>query len=61
MNEKKILSRIGNLIESPGFYPNLTGNENLNIMARLRGVPGSNAIRNALDVVRLPYKDKKLF
>lgn len=27
-NDKKILSRIGNLIESPGFYPNLTGTEN---------------------------------
>lgn len=60
-NEKKILSRIGNLIESPGFYPNLTGTENLKIMARLRGVPNSNAVKNALDVVGLPYKDKKLF
>ncbi len=26
-NEKKILPRIGNLIEAPGFYPNLTGLE----------------------------------
>ena len=25
-NEKKLLPRIGSLIESPGFYPNLTGN-----------------------------------
>lgn len=24
-NEKKLLPRIGSLIESPGFYPNLTG------------------------------------
>jgi bacitracin transport system ATP-binding protein len=30
-------------------------------MARLRGVPGSNAIHNALEVVGLPYKDKKLY
>ena len=26
-NEKKLLPRIGSLIESPGFYPNLTGTE----------------------------------
>ena len=28
-NEKKLLPRIGSLIESPGFYPNLTATENL--------------------------------
>lgn len=60
-NEKKILPRIGSLIESPGFYPNLTGTENLKIFARLRGVPSHNAIRDALEVVGLPYRDKKLF
>ena len=32
-NEKRILPRIGCLIESPGFYPNLTGTENLQIFA----------------------------
>lgn len=60
-NEKKILPRIGCLIESPGFYPNLTGTENLKIFARLRGVPKRNAIKGALEVVGLPYNDKKLF
>lgn len=60
-NEKKILPRIGCLIESPGFYPNLTGTENLKIFARLRGVPKKNAIKEALEVVGLPYNDKKLF
>ena len=60
-NEKKLLSRIGSLIESPGFYPNLTATENLRIFATLRGVPNRNAIKNALDLVGLPYKDKKLF
>lgn len=59
-NEKKILPRIGCLIESPGFYPNLTGTENLKIFARLRGIPAKNAIKSALEVVGLPY-DKKLF
>ena len=60
-NEKKLLPRIGTLIEPPGFYPNLNATENLRIFATLRGVPNRNAIRNALDLVGLPYKDKKLF
>ena len=60
-NEKKLLPRIGSLIESPGFYPNLTGTENLRIFSTLRGVPNNHAIKDALDLVGLPYKDKKLF
>lgn len=60
-NEKKLLPRIGSLIESPGFYPNLTATENLRIFATLRGVPNRSAIKDALDLVSLPYKDKKLF
>ena len=60
-NEKKLLPRIGSLIESPGFYPNLTVTENLRIFATLRGVPNRHAIKDALDLVGLPYKDKKLF
>ncbi len=58
---KKILPRVGCLIESPGFYPNLTGTENMKIFARLRGVPKRNAVQEALEVVGLPYNDKKLF
>lgn len=60
-NEKKLLPRIGSLIESPGFYPNLTATENLRIFASLRGVPNRQAIKDALNLVGLPYKDKKLF
>lgn len=60
-NEKKLLPRIGSLIESPGFYPNLTGTENLHIFATLRGVPNTHAIKDALDLVGLPYKDNKPF
>lgn len=59
--EKRILPRIGAIIETPGFYPNLTGTENLEIFAKLRGTAGPNAVKNALEVVGLPYKDKKLF
>lgn len=60
-NGKKILPRIGSLIESPGFYPNLTGTENLKLFAELRGIPNRQAIKSTLDVVGLPYRDKKLF
>ena len=60
-NKKKLLPRIGSLIESPGFYPNLTATENLRIFAALRGLKNQNAIKSALDLVGLPYRDKKLF
>ncbi len=60
-NEKKLLPRIGSMIESPGFYPNLTGTENLRIFARLRGLRGTDCVKEALALVNLPYQDKKLF
>lgn len=60
-NEKKIYPRIGAIIETPGFYPNLTGTENLEIFALLRGTAFPDAVKNALEVVSLPHKDKKLF
>lgn len=59
--EKQTYPRIGAIIETPGFYPNLTGTENLEIFAKLRGTTTPNAVKNALEVVGLPYKDKKLF
>ncbi len=59
--EKRVYPRIGAIIETPGFYPNLTGTENLEIFAKLRGTVAPNAVKNALEVVGLPYKDKKLF
>ncbi len=60
-HEKQLLPRIGSMIESPGFYPNLTATENLRVFATLRGVRERGAIRDALDLVGLPYQDKKLF
>ncbi len=60
-HNKEILPRIGCLIESPGFYPNLTGTENLKIFAQLRGIPKRNAIKESLELVGLKYNDKKLF
>lgn len=59
--EKQVYPRIGAIIETPGFYPNLTGTENLEIFAKLRGTAAPNAVKNALEIVGLAYKDKKLF
>lgn len=59
--EKSVFQRIGAIIETPGFYPNLTATENLEIFAKLRGATRPDAVENALRVVGLPYKDKKLF
>lgn len=59
--EKRVYPRIGAIIETPGFYPNLTGTENLEIFAKLRGTAAPDAVKAALKVVGLPYQDKKLF
>lgn len=59
--EKRVYPRIGAIIETPGFYPNLTGTENLEIFATLRGTAAPHPVENAMKVVGLPYKDKKLF
>jgi bacitracin transport system ATP-binding protein len=59
--EKRVYPRIGAIIETPGFYPNLTGTENLEIFAKLRGTAAPHAVKSALEIVGLPYKDKKLF
>lgn len=35
----RALRRVGSIIESPAFYPFLSGRDNLRVVARLRGVP----------------------
>ena len=42
-NIHTLYSKVGSIIETPGFYPNLTGTENLEIFARLRGTAAPNA------------------
>ncbi|AYQ24238.1 MULTISPECIES: ABC transporter ATP-binding protein [Enterococcus] len=59
-SEKKVLKKVGCIIENPGFYSNLTGTENLEIFAKLRGLD-QDSVKKTLDLVNLPYKDKKLF
>ena len=52
----QILKEIGSLIEAPGFYGNLTGEENLDIIRRILGLPRSS-VSEALEIVGLtPYR-----
>jgi ABC-type multidrug transport system ATPase subunit len=39
----EVTARVGALIEGPGFYPYLTGRDNLRTMVRYRGLPDSVA------------------
>ena len=59
-NYQKILPRIGAIVEFSGFYPNLTGRENLQINAQLMGVSKKEAIQEALQVVGLDKEPSKL-
>lgn len=47
-----ILKEIGSFIESPSFYANLTGRENLDIIRRILDLP-KNAVDDALELVGL--------
>ncbi|MGB8953930.1 MAG: ABC transporter ATP-binding protein [Tumebacillaceae bacterium] len=46
-------ARIGSVIEVPGFYPNLTVAENLDIHRRLMGMENRNSIEESLEAVGL--------
>lgn len=51
-NRVQILKKIGSFIESPSFYPNLTGRENLDIIRRILKLPKST-VDEALELVGL--------
>ncbi|MCX7746022.1 MAG: ABC transporter ATP-binding protein [Clostridia bacterium] len=51
--------RIGSIIETPGFYSNLTAIENLEIHRRLMGIPDIECIGKALKMVGLEGTEKK--
>lgn len=53
-----ILKGIGSLIESPSFYSNLTGYENLDIIRRILGLPRSS-VDDALELVGLQEFGKR--
>ncbi|ANF94999.1 ATP-binding cassette domain-containing protein [Paenibacillus bovis] len=50
---------IGVLIESPGFWPNYTGAENLKILASIKNKINEEDIRNSLQRVGLEYNDTR--
>ncbi len=54
------LARIGSLIESPGFYPYLSGRENLKVVADLAGV-NRKGVEEALDIVELSTRAARKF
>ena len=56
-----LYGKIGSIIETPGFYSNLTGYENLKIIAKLRGQLSKHSVQEALRVVRLEKETRKVF
>ncbi len=58
-NRVQILKEIGSFIEAPAFYGNLTGEENLDIIRRILGLPKS-AVDDALELVGLTQWKKRL-
>ncbi|KAF0847739.1 ABC transporter ATP-binding protein [Nocardia caishijiensis] len=58
--DPEALARIGVLIESPGFYPYLSGRDNLRVMARYRRIPDA-AVDEALARVGLADRGEDRF
>ena len=58
---KEIYSKIGSIIETPGFYENLTAYENLKIISKLRGHYNPNNIQLVLKMVNLENEKSKKF
>ena len=58
---KEVYSKIGSIIETPGFYENLTAYENLKIIAKLRGRYNPNNIKLVLEMVNLDGETSKKF
>lgn len=53
------LGRIGSIIEFPGFYPNLSGFDNLKVFQQLRGHFDRDAIVQKIDLVGLSEAHSK--
>ena len=58
---KEVYSNIGSIIETPGFYENLTAYENLEIIARLRGNYNPLNVKMVLEMVNLDHEKSKQF
>ena len=58
---RDVYSNIGSIIETPGFYENLTAYENLEIIARLRGNYNPLNVKMVLEMVNLDHEKSKQF
>lgn len=58
---KELYSKIGSIIETPGFYENLTAYENLKIISKLRGNYNPQNIGLVLEMVNLNNAKSKKF
>lgn len=63
---KEVYSKVGSIIETPGFYENLSAYENLKVVSKLRGDFDPYCIKSVLEMVNLEdakskkYKDFSL-
>lgn len=53
--------KIGNIVETPSFYPELTAYENLQVMCKTKGIVSKKKICETLEKVGLQPDDKKVF
>lgn len=60
-HSKEIYTKIGSIIETPGFYENLTAYENLEIIAKLRGNFNPRNVDSVLEMVNLSDAKSKKF
>lgn len=60
-HSKEVYSNIGSIIETPGFYENLTAYENLEIIAKLRGKYNPLNVKMVLEMVNLDHEKTKQF
>lgn len=58
-NRMEILKEVGSFIEAPAFYGNLSGEENLDIIRKILGLPKS-AVSEALELVGLTQHKNRL-
>ncbi|MDO5852449.1 MAG: ABC transporter ATP-binding protein, partial [Methanobacteriaceae archaeon] len=60
-NNNQIFQKVGSIIESPGFYENLTGYENLKYFAKIQKITNKKDIDIALKIMELEEnKNKKV-
>lgn len=58
-NRMEILKEVGSFIEAPAFYGNLSGEENLEIIRKILGLPKSS-VSEALEIVGLTQFKRRL-